>query len=50
VNLLDKGRMTTLDDPEVRALASRYGDPDYLLAEDWIPQIPRHQCPGRLPQ
>ena len=32
--------MTSLDDPEVRALASRYGDPDYILAEDWIPEVP----------
>jgi hypothetical protein len=46
VNLLDKGRMTSLDDPEVRALASRYGDPDYLLAEDWIPEIPGINAPG----
>ena len=38
--------MTSLDDPEVRALASRYGDPDYLLAEDWIPEIPGINAPG----
>jgi hypothetical protein len=46
VALLDKGRMTSLDDPEVRALASRYGDPDYLLAEDWIPEVPGINAPG----
>jgi hypothetical protein len=46
VNLLDKGRMTSLDDPEVRALASRYGDPDYILAEDWIPEVPGINAPG----
>jgi hypothetical protein len=46
VSLLDKGRMTSLDDPEVRALASRYGDPDYLLAEDWIPDVPGINAPG----
>jgi hypothetical protein len=46
VALLDKGRMTSLDDPEVRALASRYGDPEYLLAEDWIPEIPGINAPG----
>ena len=46
VTLLDKGRMTSLDDPEVRALASRYGDPDYLLAEDWIPEVPGINVPG----
>jgi hypothetical protein len=46
VNLLDKGRMTSLDNPEVRALASRYGDPDYILAEDWIPEVPGINAPG----
>ena len=46
VNLLDKGRMTSLDDPEVRALASRYGDPNYILAEDWIPEVPGINAPG----
>ncbi len=46
VKLLDKGRMTSLDDPEVRALASRYGDPDYLLAEDWVPEVPGINAPG----
>ena len=29
-----------LDDPEVRKLAEKYGDPDDLLREDWVPQIP----------
>ncbi len=46
VKLLDKGRMTSLDDPEVRALASRYGDPDYLLTEDWVPEVPGVNAPG----
>lgn len=46
VTLLDKGRMTSLDHPEVRALASRYGDPDYLLTEDWIPEVPGINAPG----
>lgn len=46
VTLLDKGRMTSLDDPEVRALASRYGDPDYLLTEDWVPEVPGINAPG----
>ncbi len=46
VKLLDKGHMTSLDDPEVRALASRYGDPDYLLTEDWIPEVPGINAPG----
>jgi hypothetical protein len=36
-----------LDNPEVRALASRYGDPDLLLAEDWIPEVPGINAPGK---
>jgi hypothetical protein len=47
VKLVDKGHMTALDDPEVRALASRYGDPDRLLAEDWTPEIPGINAPGK---
>jgi len=40
------GRLTALDDQEVRTLAAKYGDPDELLKEDWIPQIPGITCPG----
>ena len=40
VKLIDKGHLTALDDPEVREVAAKYGDPDELLAEDWIPAIP----------
>ncbi len=38
--VLDKGRLTSLDDPDVRDVAAKYGDPDRVLAEDWIPPIP----------
>src|SRR5205823_2456718 len=48
VNLLEKGHMTSLDHPEVRALASRYGDPNYLLTEDWIPEVPGINAPGNF--
>jgi hypothetical protein len=44
--VIRNGRLTALDDPEVRRVASRYGDPDELLKEDWIPQIPGISCPG----
>jgi hypothetical protein len=44
--LIKDGRLTALDDPEVRALAARYGDPDSLLAEDWIPSVPGITSPG----
>lgn len=46
INILDGGRMKSLDAPEVRALASRYGDPDRLLAEDWVPEMPGINAPG----
>jgi len=46
VTILDKGHMTSLDNPEVRALASRYGDPNYLLTEDFIPEVPGINAPG----
>jgi len=47
LTLMEKGHMSSLDNPEVRALASRYGDPDRILAEDWIPNIPGINAPGR---
>ncbi len=35
--VIDDGHLVALDDPEVRRVAERYGDPDELLREDWIP-------------
>lgn len=46
VKLIEKGRLTSLDNPEVRAVASRYGNPDQLLTEDWRPEIPGINAPG----
>jgi hypothetical protein len=46
VIIIDKGHLTALDDPEVRSLASRYGDPDELLKLAWIPAIPGINAPG----
>jgi hypothetical protein len=46
VNVIDKGRLTSLDNTEVRALASRYGDPNQVLAYDWVPEIPGINAPG----
>lgn len=40
VNLVDKGRLTVLDDSRVRNIAAKHGNPDDLLREDWIPAIP----------
>jgi hypothetical protein len=38
--IIRDGRLTALDDAEVRKLAEKYGDPDDLLREDWIPEMP----------
>ncbi len=46
LTLVDKGRITALDDPEVRLLASRYGDPDEILRAEWVPSIPGINAPG----
>lgn len=35
-----KGRPDAYDNPEVRALASKYGDPEVIFRYDWIPAIP----------
>jgi len=35
--VIQDGHLTALEDPEVRLVAERYGDPDRLLSEDWIP-------------
>ena len=47
ITLIDKGHLTSMDHPEVRALASRYGNPDEVLAEDWIPELPGINAPGK---
>ena len=39
--------MTSLDNAEVRALASRYGDPDRILSNAWMPEVPGINAPGR---
>jgi len=46
MNLVERGRLKSLDSPEARALASRYGDPDAILAEDWIPEMTGLNTPG----
>lgn len=46
VKIIDKGHLTVLDDPEVRTLAAKHGDPDEILSEEWIPAIPGINYPG----
>ncbi len=43
---VDRGRLSLLDEPEVRALASRYGNADEILQERWVPDIPGINAPG----
>lgn len=38
--LIEDGHLKALDDPGVRSVAAKYGDPDLLLREDWVPAIP----------
>ena len=46
VLVIDAGRLKALDDPAVRDVAAKYGDPDQLLAEDWVPAVPGLNLPG----
>lgn len=38
--LIENGHLKALDDPGVREIAAKYGDPDELLTEDWVPAVP----------
>jgi hypothetical protein len=40
IKVIDKGHLTALDHPIVRQAASKYGDPNKILSEAWIPSIP----------
>ncbi|MQB00728.1 MAG: hypothetical protein GEU78_10620 [Actinobacteria bacterium] len=44
--LIDKGRLTVLEDDDVRRLAGIFGEPDEVLAYDWVPNIPGVNSPG----
>jgi len=46
ITISEKGYIKAFDDPEVRALASRYGDPDLIFRYEWIPSIPGVNVPG----
>lgn len=37
--IIDKGHMTIFDDPEIRAVASKYGDPDMLLTRSYFCRV-----------
>jgi hypothetical protein len=40
IEIIKDGRLRALDAPEIRAIAAKYGDPDLMLEESWIPAIP----------
>ncbi|MFB6082579.1 MAG: hypothetical protein ABEJ67_07145 [Halanaeroarchaeum sp.] len=44
--VVDRGRLTALDDPAIRDHAAEVGDADDLLTERWIPAIPGVNAPG----
>jgi hypothetical protein len=46
IPVIEHGRLSAYDDPEVRDLAARYGDPDEILRDDWQPPIPGITVPG----
>jgi hypothetical protein len=46
IPVIENGRLSAYDDAEVRDLAATFGDPDELLRDDWIPEIPGVTVPG----
>lgn len=46
VPVIEAGRLSAYDDPEVRDCAAKYGDPDEVLHDDWVPKIPGITVPG----
>jgi len=46
IPVIEDGRLSAYDDPAVRDLAATFGDPDQLLRDDWIPDIPGITVPG----
>ena len=43
--VIENGHLTALDDPKIRKIAKKYGDPDELLKELWIPAVPGINTP-----
>lgn len=37
--IVDKGDLLALEDPETRAFAAKFGDPDELLKVEWVPRV-----------
>jgi hypothetical protein len=50
VRIIDNGHLTAMDDARVRDMAGRFGDPDDLLTERWVPAIPGVNADGSIEQ
>ena len=46
VTLIEHGGLTALQDTYVRALASRYGNPNDITRRDYVPAMPGVNAPG----
>jgi hypothetical protein len=46
ITISDKGFVQAFNDPEIRALASQYGDPNLIFRYEWIPALPGINVPG----
>lgn len=46
MKLIEKGYLTVLDDPEIRAIASKYGDPGEILKPEGAAPLPGVNAPG----
>jgi hypothetical protein len=46
MNIVEDGNLTSMESPEVKALASRYGDPSKVMSVDWVPDVPGINAPG----
>jgi hypothetical protein len=46
IPIIEAGRLSAYDDSDVRDLAATFGDPDQLLRDDWVPDIPGVTVPG----
>jgi hypothetical protein len=46
ITVSDKGFVQIFNDPELRALASQYGDPELIFRYEWIPALPGINVPG----
>ena len=46
ITVSNKGHPTIFQNPELRALASKYGNPDVIFSYDWVPEVPGVNAPN----